>query len=765
MLSWRLCYYQLRQLKLHAMQGYKPATKLIPHIGSQEGKPSFLRSGLASLMVLLFVAGAMVVGGGSELFTWAIQGLLTHPLRHLALIALYLLPGLALLRLFFPRGTSWPSAVWLSLAVGGSISLPPILYYGFHLLHLPWNGYTSWGYLLLSATVALAPIRFTPHPRLARPIVARPWYFDATEGRGSGTMLVALTGVALVVRLFAVRDLPTGMFGDSYHHTIITRLLVDHEGLFSSWEPYAPLATFTYHFGFHAHAAVVHWISGIDIIRSVIITGQLLNACSLPMAFVLAFALVSKFSHEGTVPRSVSLHVGLWAALLTGFISTLPAYYVNWGRYTQLTGHLVLSMVVVCWILLTRTSPPQQHHATETRPNPPNPWHERWGPYILTTVATSAMILTHYLVTIFAVAFVGIYVLVLVLVRRSWKLVGVIAVRTTLVSLLVAVICGPWILRVFDGYLVINAIGLKYEGLRSQRVIAVSTLPAIAPLYARRPIVMGAIIGLIVAGWQRQWEMGIAGLWTIILTVSVVPHLLGLPGTGVIDSLTGLGAWYLTLPILTGYALTMAQRGGQWICSHLHLPTVVGPVGVGGVFLIGVAWGCHWQKTLIDPSTQLVTHADMQAMHWIRNHTPPTSRFYVNSFPSYGGTLVAGTDAGWWLPFLTGRASNLPPLTYGSEQGHDPFYLAHVNRLVETIRGKPLTDSTPVRVDLTTPTARKTLRDAGITHVYIGAHASPDPATADSIDTTKLHQDPAFRLIYHHEGVEIFQIHAPVDDD
>ena len=79
------------------------------------------------------------------------------------------------------------------------------------------------------------------------------------------------------VRFWIMRDMAAPRWGDSYQHAVITQLLIDHGGLFASWEPYAPYTGLTTHFGFHANAALFHWISGIGATRSVLWVGQIMN--------------------------------------------------------------------------------------------------------------------------------------------------------------------------------------------------------------------------------------------------------------------------------------------------------------------------------------------------------------------------------------------------------------------------------------------------------------------------------------------------------
>jgi hypothetical protein len=61
-----------------------------------------------------------------------------------------------------------------------------------------------------------------------------------------------IVGLIVLTRFWPIRTLDTPMWGDSYQHSLIAQLLVDNLGLFQSWEPYADLLSFTYHYGFTA---------------------------------------------------------------------------------------------------------------------------------------------------------------------------------------------------------------------------------------------------------------------------------------------------------------------------------------------------------------------------------------------------------------------------------------------------------------------------------------------------------------------------------
>jgi asparagine N-glycosylation enzyme membrane subunit Stt3 len=147
-----------------------------------------------------------------------------------------------------------------------------------------------------------------------------------------GLAIALLTITALAVRFFIVREVPVGFFGDSYHHTVITQLLIDHGGLFHSWQPYAPAVTFTYHYTFHTMAAWWHWLSGVSAVQGVILVGQVMNGLAAPLTYLLTARLTN------------SRLTGLWAAVigripqpLSGILRELGTIYTT-SRANRFTG-------------------------------------------------------------------------------------------------------------------------------------------------------------------------------------------------------------------------------------------------------------------------------------------------------------------------------------------------------------------------------------------------------------------------------------------
>ncbi len=683
---------------------------------------------------------ALLFGGALSLplLAWAVSPLWAGAWHALLLLTLYTVPGLAVLHWLLPaaQSTDWHPLTRPVLALAVSTALPPVLLHAVAVVGGQWGHVATGGYLLLALLAVLVPV--------ARHRAGLPHALPRLDGAGGVLLLLAL--LTLLTRLWVVRDLPTGLLGDSYQHTTMAQLLVDNGGLFQSWQPYAPLTTMTYHFGFHANVAFVHWLTGIPVPQAVLLVGQILNTIMVLVPFALVGALRG------------SAWVAVFAVLLTGFATELPGFFVNWGRYTQLTGQVVLVAVLVAWVLLADRT---------TRPHGRWQWRTDGRVLALAVLLALALSLTHYRVAMLG----GLYVAVLLGTyawhATTWRTVGRLVLVATSVGGATLLLVLPWLGTVVQGYLLRNTAAFVSGAVGEQRLNQAAVLPPVFPLFSPAWLLPLAVVGVGWLIWQRQWRMLLPVGWLAAMVLAVAPWLLGLPGVGVMDYLTGFGELSLLLAPLAGVAVAAAV---VWVGQRVPARVAAAlPLAVVALVLVV---GVPRQLAIIAPSesnpayaaTQLVTPADVQAMQWIRRSTPADAHFLVQSFPAYGGTLLAGSDAGWWLPLLARRSSTLPPLTYGSELGPSPTFSRDVNTLAVDLRGRPLTDDTAVSLDLTTPAARARLARAGVTHVYIGAHASPPRTSVDHFDLDALRRSPVFTPVYDRDGVLIFELQQDEQD-
>jgi hypothetical protein len=141
---------------------------------------------------------------------------------------------------------------------------------------------------------------------------------------------------------------------DAYHHTLITDLFV-HNGIIPrTYEPYAPLNSFTYHFGFHTLAAAISLLSGqttsTDLMTLVPQVGQLASS-------VLPIPTLALFGWKVLGNR----WLGLTAAALAALVSVVPAFYVEWSRFTQGQGLAVLPLAFLFLLSVLQPDSPTTH--------------------------------------------------------------------------------------------------------------------------------------------------------------------------------------------------------------------------------------------------------------------------------------------------------------------------------------------------------------------------------------------------------------------
>lgn len=558
--------------------------------------------------------------------------------------------------------------------------------------------------------------------------------------------LLGMTLLALFFRLNDVRGVAVPLFGDSLHHTMVTTIIADTGRVPQGYQPFVPVETFTYHFGFHTLAAVLAQLAGAEPARAVLVMGQVLMAASVPLAFLLGRLLFS------------SAEAGLATALLVGFASVMPGYYVNWGRYTQLAG---LTLLPVALAMLVRVFSPRA----------------RGYEVGLSAFCVAGIAVVHYRVLIFYALF-GIALAGLHLASRwgNWREVfrawgrGLVSTGAGLALAL------PWLLNIYVNYfggLVqrLQTVSAEYiasynsdENFRSYVGLA---LPAIAAL--------GLVVALVLL--VRRWglrgreepEQEVGALWAPVAALALatwaglmVASIWVVPGA--IGSYTVALTLYLPLALLGGYGLACVA---EMAAGRLRLPAWVVPLGIlAAAPVLAVAFGT-WH--LVDLKWGYVREADLRAFDWVRQETPPGSKFLIASKISYAGRGVTASDSGMWLPLIAGRSVSVPALAAWTERPTEPEFFTDARRLA--MLTQPPGDPEIARwiaagiisapVSLSDPRLLEEMRQAGITHVFVGTTGG---ASERRIDPAAISADAChYRRIYppagaRDEGVYVFEV-------
>jgi hypothetical protein len=611
---------------------------------------------------------------------------------------LFLLPGWALLRLYPEAGRlSWK--IKAGLAPGLSLSVYPLLFLLARLLHLPTTG------ILMAAPGFLA-------------LAALAWVNRNEKNLGLGkirlerdSLFFFLLLVSIfIVRMLVVRGLPAPAWGDSVHHTTIVRLLVENHGLFSSWAPYAPMITFSYHFGFHAAAAAWALVAGVPAIEAVLSAGQILNVLAVIVLYPVAVRL------------GKSRWAGIAAVAFAGLHSVLPGFSVNWGRYTQLAGQVVLPVLI--WFLLA-------HWRDEAPPRP--------GTIALLALLFAGVFLAHYRVAVVTAAAAAAWSLRALWDRRKkisdW---GARVWRLGLAVIGAIVLVSPWLGAIVSG----RTPQIIGRSIRSGTAPAVSDLA----LWSHLGFYAGATIGIIgaaallIALLRNRNLAADMILWCGLVFLAANPQLIGLPGGGIESNFILVAGLYVPVAWLFGAAVGEAADKidrKSW-----------GRVAVAAVFVAALFFGVRQQMRIVDPFFALVEPNDVTAFRWIRLNTPKSARFMTNAYLAFEDKFAVGTDAGWWLPYFTRRPTPFPPLQFSTERLPPDMDRAAPRRLVAAVR---TTGGDPGKL-------AELFKSEGLAYVFLGEkRGSAGYDAAELIPENWLRAHPDFVLVARFGNAQVWR--------
>ena len=635
-------------------------------------------------------------------------------------LILPLLAGLAILCL---PGFAW--LVWLreleqdpverlAMAIGASLSLAAILALAAY--------YTGWRFtpaqlvvvlslfiLLLLAGALWRRDRLSQEPGV--PAAGRdglneaagvsPWLRRQLRWRNLGIFLVFL-GI-LSWRFYQVRDLVLPAWVDSLHHVLIVRLILENGGLPATLQPYLPIP-FYYHFTFHIVAASLTWVAQIRPELAVLVLGQVINACVALSVYRLGKAIWWDWRRA------------FLAALLVGFATQTPAYYATWGRYTLLTGLVLLPLAMAAAVDLDRRGVSLSRLAN-------------------LALLTAGVLLSHYFAAILLALFLVLLAAKILaadrLQRRSWQasrwlpLVGAV-----LVGLVVAL---PWLARAWGYSREVAEIGVVAP---SSHAVDQRYFPEYAAYLwrlagPRRNLLIQALasFGLLLAAWRK--ETRVFALWSAALVLLSLPW-----GLYIAPFRPDHFVIVLFLPaalLLSDLAITV----GEWLLRRGHAFTTAAGYAVAAGTLALLLWGGWDTRSILNASTILATEADLAGIRWIESHTPPEARFFHNVTHWLSGTY-RGVDGGWWITPLTGRGTLLPVALYASGTSDYILSVSGIAERASEVKG-------------CTADFWEIIHEQGLTYVYVSqGKGSVQPADLDACQ--------GLERIYRQGGVSIYRV-------
>lgn len=670
------------------------------------------------------------------------------PGRFLVVLLLLLFgPGYLLEQALLPGRTFSEPLLRLSLWLGLSLSSVAVLYGWATALGLP---LTTPVLSLLALACGVGVIVLTwQHPSPSAPAPPAPSapprsqpLFLRCMGYGMWGVLLALFALTLWIRFAQIQDIVLPAWVDPVHHALMIRVATEQGQAPLSLRPYLPVDHLPYHWGYHVFTAVVVQLSGLPIPQVMLWEGQIFNALHMLTCAALAFAIWR------------SPLAAVVAGLIVGVVSIMPSYYVSWGRYTHLTGLLLLPPLAIVW---------QAWLLGESR---------RWLPALALLLAGLSII--HILILILAIVLLVVMGLLYAL-DRPWR-VWLSRMSYGLASgLLAIVLAAPWmwvlIRRVVvpiaqaPGELVSGGDYIQiHEHLlwagENRLLIALALAATLWGLWRRKRAALVffgwagllfllanpwtinyacAAIGLPLFLWgvrSRRFDASGAGLVLLLLNPAVVTF----PYYGHITNDVVAISLFVPLSVLIG-------GGAHLLMSRLNLlqsllwrwATRAGfAVALGAVAL----WGASHLVNIINPATILATPADAAAIEWVRENTPPDARFLINT-TSWYPAADRGIDGGYWLMPLTGRWTSTPPSLFSHGP---PDYVDEMQQLSRQVMSYQ---------QGLEPQLDRIIQQHNISHIYLGQNQG-------ALTTEAFAQRPAYEKVYEHKGVTIFAVNQQV---
>lgn len=545
--------------------------------------------------------------------------------------------------------------------------------------------------------------------------------------------LVAVLALTIWTRVEEVRALVLPNWVDSVHHALMIRVAAERGQAPLDLRPYLPITELPYHWGYHVFVATLLRLAGSSLPQTMLWSGQALNVLHVLTVAGLAVYLWRR-------PMA-----GIAAAITVGLISIMPAYYVSWGRYTQLTGLLLVAPIAIAWLELLRAP--------------------HWR--LVTTLALllAGLSLIHFIVLLYALMFLAASGSIW-LVRGDR--VGWASIRAAGSSAgLALLITAPWLLVLVRRKLLPNTdasalpllgggtfnaldLNLLWAG-QNRLLIALALAVALWAIWRRRAVAAMLLgwLGLLIMSanpWmvlyllpaaggalalslvqRRRWGWAAASASLLLLNPAFVklPYLSLLTNEAVVISL------FLPLGLLIG-------GGAAWLWDALAPRPIWGRVLVALALAALACWGSWKLRDVVNPRTVLARPGDVSAIEWVATHTAPDARFLVNT----AGWLRTGrgSDGGWWILPLTGRWVSAPPVIYDYAA---PAYVQAVRARNAIVSGFK-------------PGREQQLYDMidreQITYVYLSS--ADGPLTPSAFPAAA-----GFEQVYARDGVSIFAVH------
>ncbi|MBA3945645.1 MAG: hypothetical protein H0X37_13895 [Herpetosiphonaceae bacterium] len=570
-------------------------------------------------------------------------------------------PGYLAERYLRSRSGPRPLIVRLTLWLALSLALIPLVYLWTTTLGLALRGPAL---LIATALLALGTV-----PYGWRDLALARWPSRPTEWM-MPLLLVELVLLTAWKRVREIAGLAFPPWVDAVHHALMIRVVAETGRAPFSLQPYLPIDAFAYHWGYHAVAATLLQLTDLSLPALMLWLGQLL---AIAYAGVIAGATYTLWQR----PRAAVVAGGV-----ASLVSLLPAYYLSWGRYTLLAGLLLVPAVMLASLEMLRDG--------------------GWRSLAILTLLLAGLSLIHFVAFCMALLWCAAVWLTqfdgLRQMRRTLR-------QFVLVGVLTVLLTAPWIVLLIRQTMTVSSASspLSIAGGDYN-----SMPPELLWLPGNHMLVISALVAAYLGLRRRSRATLALVLWTLLVLCCANPVWFGLPYLSFFNNRIVVLALFLPASLLLGAGVAMLDDGiGHWLERYIVRAEQLLAVGEESrterrkpvverlrpicplLCTLLVAGGLLWSARYLLPRDLVLNQglvfahpADLDAITWAAEHTPPDARFAINT-EDWLYDINRGSDGGWWLLPLAGRHVSTPPVifTYG-----DAAYVTSVKQLTAELR-------------------------------------------------------------------------------
>lgn len=439
---------------------------------------------------------------------------------------------------------------------------------------------------------------------------ARAAHGERTISRQSILFLSVFFILSVILRLAFVTGTFVPPYFDSVEHYRVIEKLVTALGTSNLLGTIPSLTPDCYHLGFHFLASLLAFGLRADPMDVILVLGQVtLAAIPIPLFFLIR-------------GKTQSDAAAFWGMLLAGFGWYMPGFAVNWGKYPALAGLLALEIVLSMAYFVSRN----KLHRNQTV----------WLVCILLGIIISTLFHTRTLIVI-AISF------------TSWFAAGRLrAIPKACQYFSLAILLG--------GTLIFGAL------IQAEPLLSLALEPYLsAGLWITLTVVALSPFALIEFSRGVYFNILFILCIFIALFIPIGNRLPGFESQTLLDRPFVEMVLYLPLSNLGGLGLAGAL---QFLGNLKALPERVSVYtkSLTAVLFIGFTGAISLVRYDFYPSDccNFVRYDDTVAFDWLDRNLPPDARILIastqmNVLPSGPAAGSVGTDAGIWIPTLTGR--------------------------------------------------------------------------------------------------------------